>query len=302
MLPDRIDPRLLPTFLTVLETGRVSAAARALHLSQPAVTAQIRRLEDELGVALFVRSASGVTPTAAGEKLAGYARRVRALLAEAAGAVTTAEEPGGELSLAASTTIAAYVLPRVLARFRQAYPATTVRLRVGNTEEVLGWVKREEVPLGLVEGHARASGVHLEAFADDEIVAAACAGSTCARVRRAGELAKVPILWREPGSGTRAVVERALRRAAIRRGPLPIDAEIGGTEAILGAASAGLGVAFVSRWALQSHVAAGRLVVLPGLDLVIRRTFRWATGAGALGGTARRFRDFARSHPPALGG
>ena len=302
MLPERIDPRLLPTFLAVHESGRVSAAARGLHLSQPAVTAQIRRLEDEIGVALFVRSAAGVTPTAAGDRLAGYARRVQALLAEAATSVAGAKEPTGELALAASTTIAAYVLPPVLARFGAAHPGVRLRLDVGNTEEVLALVKAGRVPIGLVEGHARASGVHLEPYADDEIVAVAAATGATPRVRRASDLARVPILWREPGSGTRAVVERALRRAGIRRGPLPIDLEIGGTEPILGAAAAGLGVAFASRWAIQSHVAAGRLAPIPALDLVIRRTFRWATAAGALSGAARAFQDFARRHPPLLTG
>jgi DNA-binding transcriptional LysR family regulator len=297
-----LDPRLLPTFLTVLDHGRVSAAAKALHLSQPAVTAQIRKLEEALGAALFVRSAAGVTPTAAGSRLAGYARALQRLLAEAALAVAGAEEPTGELGLAASTTIAAHLLPSVLTRFHALHPAIGLRVVVGNTEEVIAQVKRGDVALGLVEGHARASGIHLEPYVDDEIVAVAGPkdGGGALRVRRPSDLARMPILWREPGSGTRAVVERALRRAGIRRGPLPIDLEIGGTEAILGAAAAGLGVAFASRWAIQPHLAAGRLTLIPGLDLVIRRTFRWATATGALGGAARAFHDFAQRHPPVL--
>jgi DNA-binding transcriptional LysR family regulator len=300
----RLDPRLLPTFLAVLEHGRVSAAAKALHLSQPAVTAQLRKLEDELGAPLFVRSATGVTPTAAGTTLAGYARTMQRLLGEAALAVSKAEEPSGELALAASTTIAAYVLPPVLARFRATHPAIGLRVVVGNTEEVIADVKRGGVAVGLVEGHARASGIHLEPYVDDEIVAVTglVAGGAAFRVRKVGDLARVPILWREPGSGTRAVVERALRRAGIRRGPLPVDLEIGGTEAILGGASAGLGVAFASRWAIQAHLAAGKLTRIPGLDLVIRRTFRWATATGALTGAARAFHDFAQRNPPVLAG
>jgi DNA-binding transcriptional LysR family regulator len=193
----RLDPRLLPTFLAVLEHGRVSAAAKALHLSQPAVTAQIRKLEDELGAPLFLRSAAGVSPTAAGTTLAGYARTMQRLLGEAALAVVGAEEPTGELALAASTTIAAYVLPSVLARFRASHPAIGLRIVVGNTEEVIADVKRGGVAVGLVEGHARASGIHLEPYVDDEIVAVSglSAGGAAFRVRRAGDLARVPILW-----------------------------------------------------------------------------------------------------------
>ena len=292
-----LDPALLATFLAVLDAGRISAAARALHLSQPAVTAQIRKLEDALGAALFVRSVHGVAPTDAGLRLAGYARSIRRLLDEALAEVADTPEQSGPLVVAASTTIAAHVLPPLLAHFRAKHRDVPLHVHVGNTEQVVTEVREGRVPLGLVEGHARAAGVRLEPFLDDEIVAVVGRDSPF-KIRGARDLDTTPILWREAGSGTRAGVERALRKAGVhRRAARDRDVELGSTEAILGGAVAGLGVAFVSRWSARAHLAAGLVRIVPGLDLVVRRTFYWALPAGALTGAAARFHAFAQRTP-----
>ena len=293
-----LDSVLLTTFLAVLDAGRISAAAKALHLSQPAVTAQVRKLEDVLGAPLFVRSVQGVTPTDAGLRLAGYARSVRQLLDQALAEVAGVDEQVGPLVIAASTTIAAHLLPPLLAQFRAAHRGVPLRIQVGNSEGVVNEVRAGRIPLGLVEGHARASGVRLEPFVDDEIVPIVGRNSGF-RVRETRDLEGVPLLWREAGSGTRAVVERALRGAGVRRpGSRDLDVELGSTEAILGGVVAGLGIAFVSRWSIRAHVAAGLVRVIPALDLVVRRTFHWALPAGALTGTAARFHAFAQRAPP----
>jgi DNA-binding transcriptional LysR family regulator len=289
-----IESPLLVTFLAVLDAGRISAAAKALHLSQPAVTAQIRKLEDAIGAALFVRSVRGVTPTEAGVRLAGYARTIRRTLDEAIAEVAGVEERSGPLVVAASTTIAAHVLPSLLAEFRSVHRAAPLRIHVGNTEEVIAEVREGRIPLGLVEGHARAAGVRLEPFIDDELVAIVGI-HTSYQVRRAKDLDHTPLLWREPGSGTRAIVERALRRAGLgRRAARALDLELRSTEAIIGGAAAGLGVAFVSRSSVRAHLAAGWVRIIPALDLALRRTFHWALPAGPLSGTAARFYELAR--------
>jgi DNA-binding transcriptional LysR family regulator len=169
---------------------------------------------------------------------------------------------------------------------------------VGNSEQVVDEVREGRIPLGLVEGHARASGVRLEPFVDDEIVPIVGRDAPF-RVRRASDLDAVPLLWREAGSGTRAVVERALRNAGLRRrSARALDVELGSTEAIIGGAAAGLGVAFVSRWSVRAHLAAGLVRVVPGAALVVRRTFHWALPAGALTGTSARFFALAMRSPP----
>jgi DNA-binding transcriptional LysR family regulator len=132
---------------------------------------------------------------------------------------------------------------------------------------------------------------------EDELVPVAAPGGPFA-ASSAADLTRAPILWREPGSNSRHVLERALREAGIRDAALPIDAELGSTEALLSAAAAGLGVAFVSRWVLGAHLASGRLAVLEGTGFVARRTFRWAVPTGGPTGAAARFYAMARGAPP----
>lgn len=290
-----MDPQLLATFLAVLDAGRISAAAKIVHLSQPAVTAQIRKLEDLLGAPLFLRSVHGVAPTLAARRLATFARDSQHLLDDLLRDVRGTAEPTGPLAIAASTTIAAHILPALLARFRAEYGSDTpLQISIGNTEEVVTQVRTGRVPLGLVEGHARAAGIRLEPFVDDEIVP--IVGRTAGFVvRRARDFAAVPILWREAGSGTRAVVERALAAAGVRRREAAHhDLVLASTEAILGCAVAGLGVAFVSRSSARAHLEADLVKPIAGTGLVIRRTFRWALPAGALTGVAARFHAFAQ--------
>ncbi len=290
-----IDLTLLSTFLAVVEAGRISGAAKVLHLSQPAVTAQVRRLEDGLGTALFLRSARGVTPTLAGERLAEHARAVRRQLERAVADVTSEQTATGPLVVGASTTVAAHVLPTLLAAFRAKHPQVPVRVRVGNSEQVIEDVRADRVPLGLVEGLSRASGLRLEPLVDDEIVPV-IGGDARFVVRSLRDLDAVPLLWREAGSGTRAVVERALAKAGLRRrSSRALDLELGSTEAILGGVAAGLGVGFVSRWSARAHLAAGLLRIVPGVDMVLRRTFRWALPAGAPSGQAAVFLAVART-------
>lgn len=293
-----LDPSLFDTFLAVAEAGRISAAARTVHRSQPAVTAQIRKLEEAFGTPLFLRSVHGVTLTSAGARLLPYARSVRSLLDEALSNVAAADEALGPLRIVVSTTAAAHLLPSLLARFRSAHPNTALRVRIANTHECIEAVRTNAAPLGLVEGTARAAGVRLEPYVDDEIVPVV--GPTASfRVRGIRDLEHAPILWRERGSGTRAVVERGLRSAGARSRELAaLDLVLASTEAILGAVTAGLGVGFVSRRSMRAQLSAGTVRLVPGLAIVIRRTFHWALPAGGLSGTASRFHAMARRTPP----
>ena len=289
-----LESTLLTTFLAVFDAGRISSAAQPLHLSQPAVTAQVRRLESVLGQALFVRSVRGVTPTEAGLRLATHARAMRKLLDVAVLDVAQVSTASQVLRIASSTTIAAHVLPSLLAQFRARSGNVAFHLDIRNTEEVVSEVREGRAPLGLVEGPARALGVRLEPFVDDELVPVVARDSALT-VRQVKDLERVPILWRETGAGTRVVVERALRKAGVRRRAVrSLDVVLGSTEAIVSGAAAGLGVAFVSRMSIRTAVTAGAVSVVAGLALDLRRTFRWVLPAGALTGTAAQFYAFAR--------
>lgn len=287
----RIDPRRLETFRAVALAGRISAAARNLHLSQPAVSGQIRELERECGRPLLVRSASGVRLTADGERLLEHAQRVDEILRAAAEPMQDEPGEGGELVMGASQTTAACVVPHLVAELRRARPEVAVRVEVGNTAAVLQWLAAGTVPLGLVEGLPRAGRVRLEPYVEDVIlpVASAAAPAGFLRLRRVSELDRVPIVWREVGSGTRAVVERALRRAGYRRGRGRADLALGTNEAVKAAVLLGLGVGFLSRWSIRAELATGALRAIPLQDLRIARTFSWALPAGGVLGIAGRF-------------
>jgi DNA-binding transcriptional LysR family regulator len=291
-----MDSTLLHAFRVVCESGRISLAARTLHLSQPAVSQQMHRLEDACAQPLLTRSARGVRPTPAGEALLGYARRVDELLEEAGTAMQRDAPVGGELRLAASTTLASYVVPRLFARFRAREPGASLRLIVANTEGVIERLRSGDVPLGLIEGVERVAHVHTEPFFDDAILP--CVTASAERLSFAvpaglGELATVPLVMRERGSGTREVVERALKRAGVRRHKNAPELELGSTEACKAAVEAGLAVGFLARVAIDKELALGTIRPIELRRLHIARTFRWALSSKAPPpGIAGRFYRF----------
>ena len=296
----RLDPRKLETFRVVAQTRKISSAAKLLHLSQPAVTAQIRALEEECGRPLLVRSSKGVAPTDWGLRLLEAARQVHALLGAVETAFQDEPEQDEEVVLGASMTTAAYVVPPLVAGYRALHAKVPFRLQVSNTARVLEWVAEGRVPLAIVEGRLRSPRVHLERYLDDELVAVVASGvRELSGISRAADLGRVPLLLREPGSNTRAVVEEALAPVLGSRQVRRSELLFGSNQSIKMAAVAGLGVAFVSRWSVQLEVGAGTLRILPLRDLRIVRAFSWATGAPQLHGAAGRFHAWARRHPPA---
>ena len=295
----RIDPRKLETFRVVAETKKISTAAKLLHLSQPAVTAQVRGLEEECGRALLVRSSKGVAPNAWGLRLLDAAKQVHGVLGEVETAFDEEPATDEEVVVGASMTTAAYVVPPLVAGYRALHPRVPFRIQVANTPGVLEWVAEGRVPLGIVEGRLRSPRVRLEKWLDDELVLVAATSAPALRsVTRAADLAGVPLLMREPGSNTRAVVEEALSKALGARKVPRSELLFGSNQSIKMAAVAGLGVAFVSRWSVQLEVAAGTLRILPLRDLRIVRAFSLATQARETHGGAGRFLAWARRHPP----
>jgi DNA-binding transcriptional LysR family regulator len=299
---NRLGPGLLHAFLVVAEAGKISEAARRLHLSQPAVTAQIRRLEADLDMALFIRSVRGVTLTSRGAHLRDRLQRVFADLEEVLSEIDQPGELTGILKFAASTTSAAHFVPDLFARFRRNHPAVGLQLIVGNAEDVLEQVREQHVELGLLGGHERSPGVRLEEFMPDEIVAVCAPRIRDPKFRRAIESLKsirdlehLPLIWRERGAGTRAVVEQTLKELGLNVRKLDQRLEIGSTEAIKSLVSAEIGVAFFSCWEIQNELAAGtvREINVPGLH--IHRVFSWALPSGGLTGLPGEFYRFANS-------
>jgi len=272
----------LRTFLAVLEHGGFSAAAGALGVGQSTVSFHIAALETAVGAPVLDRRGGGVRATAAGRVLRRYALRMTSLHDEAL-ARLRAEERGeaGRLTIAASTIPAEYLLPPVLARFRAAHPRVMVSVDVSDSRAALAALLAEECDLALVG--ARPSDKRLTAtpFAQDEIVLVGPSPNPFApRLRLAvAELARVPLIVREEGSGTRSAIAAALTRGG-DGGPAIV--QVGSSEAAKNCARHGVGLAFVSSLAVAEDLAAGRLtrVAAPGLPL--KRRFyavRWKRSA-----------------------
>ena len=287
----------LVVFRAVADLLSFRKAAEELYLTQPAVSLQIKALEEDLGVQLFDRTGSHIALTPAGKTLLHYAEQVSVLLTRAEQEVSTLSgEHAGHLALGASTTIAQYVLPRLLSEFRREYPRVQPTLISGNTERIVSAVVQQQIALGFIEGPAHSRDVKTEPFLVDElvlIVPAAHEWAERASVACA-EITGTPLLMRERGSGTRRVIEIALERQHVKRAALQIVMELDSVEAIKSAVEAGLGAGFVSRWAIAKDLRLGnsfKIVEIEGLR--IRRDFLIAYAAGpGPQGLAQEFRRF----------
>ncbi|KVL10219.1 LysR family transcriptional regulator [Burkholderia ubonensis] len=253
-------PDQLITFAAVAEHLNISRAALALHLSQPAVSGQLRLLQDEFGEPLYQRDGRGIRLTPAGEQLAQYANALRDTFAQARAfrdAVRGLD--AGTLRIGASTTPASYLLPYLIAAFQQTAPRVAIRTMSGNTSEVVAALP--SLDIALIEGppgEALPPGTAVHAWHEDEIVAIVPAGHPLAEPAHAGgvsldALAAHPLVLREAGSGVRQLVERAFAHTGA---PLRVALEIAGVEAVKEAVRAGMGVGFVSAMSLRHDDAA----------------------------------------------
>ena len=291
----------LRTFVSVVEQGSLSAAARIRRISQPAVTKQLQRMEADLGLALLIRGPRRqVELTPAGERVLAFARRIlgeyEALERDLA---TLKAVRRGTLSLAASTIPGEYLLPQLLAAFRREYPDVVVETTISDTTTVVERLLANEADIGVVGSDLRRPGLRLERLMDDEIVLAIppdhpFAGRKEVEVK---ELWDQPLVLREEGSGTRRSVEAAMAGAGQ---PLSLRNRaliLGSTQAVLQAVVAGLGVGFVSAWAAAQAVQDGRLasLALRGVDL--RRSLYLAYLPQRAGDPlVAHFLAFARAH------
>ena len=265
--------RQLRTFEMVAEYGSFTLVARELRISQPAVSAQIQALENELGVRLLERLPRQALLTPAGEVLHDYARRLLNLEFEAQRALSELRgSQDSSLRLGASPTIGAYVLPQMLADFKRQYPALRLIAEIRATYYVAEALQAPAIDVGLVEAAVDSDALVVETFLDDELVLTVPAGHPWAgRTSVApAELQGQPLVAREPGSGSRMLVEESLRALGVEIVPF---LELGGVEAIKNAVLAGLGISFISRHAIEAEVRLGTLVAVAVEGLDLRRPF-----------------------------
>jgi molybdate transport repressor ModE-like protein len=267
--------------LVAIDThGSITAAARALDVAQPSVSAGLRRLERRTGLSLVARSTGGTVLTDLGRRVVVRARDVLAASDAFEGEVAAlSAEQGGRLTVAASMTIAEYLVPRWLAD--RPVGAAVVDLTVANSRDVMEAVLHGRADLGFIEGPDLADGLRARSVGHDELLVVAAPGHPWADLDHAvgaAELATAPLVLRETGSGTRATLERALEAAGHPLATAP--AQLGSTAAVKSVTQGGRAVAVVSALAVQGELALGTLrrVRIEGIDL--RRDLRmvWAIG------------------------
>lgn len=262
---------LVRIFAAVAEEQSFTRAALRLMISQPAVSKAVQELERQIGSALLERETGGVRLTEAGATLYRHARTIFAT--ERVAEEELAALQGlrrGTLHIGASTTIAIYLLPRLLGAFQRRYPGIEIHLTSANTHEIARLLLDYRLDLALVEGPVEDRQIDVVPWRDDELVVIAAPDHPLAQQASIDlqALAAAPFITREPGSGTGAVAAQALQAHGLEP---RIVLELGSTEAIKQAVAAGLGIAIVSRATLDDQLALGRVRILTIPRLVIRR-------------------------------
>ncbi len=261
----------LDTFAEAAERASFTAAARALGITQAAISQRVQALERELGVPLFRRAGGKVELTDAGRRLHDYARRILELHREARQAVTGQEIPvAGELALAASSIPGEHLLPALLAAFGAKYPRVKVRAAVSDSAAVISQVEVGQVSVGLVGQKTDTANLEFRHLASDRMVVVAPPGHALGKAERVtlAQLAAHPLVLRETGSGSRHSFEVALTRAGWSLADLRVALELGSNEAIKEAVLRGAGVAVLSTLAVRKDVATGGLLAreIEGLE------------------------------------
>ncbi|WP_456374308.1 selenium metabolism-associated LysR family transcriptional regulator [Thiolapillus sp.] len=267
--------RRLQVFFTVARLLSFTKAAETLHMTQPAVTFQVRQLEEYFNTRLFDRTHNRISLTEAGNLVYGYADKIFDLYNEMENMIKDMTgEISGSLTIGASTTIAEYMLPSLLGDFRKQYQDVVIHLKVSNTEGIVSMVENNVIDLGVVEAPVGNKNLVVEACRNDRLVAIVPNGHPLAghEVVHLDELLEYPFICREEGSGTREVIEEYICNAEGCKDGLNVAMELGSPEAVKGAVEAGMGISIVSEATIAKELKLGTLVSVE-LDPPMERPF-----------------------------
>lgn len=267
--------RRLQVFYTVAKLLSFTKAAETLHMTQPAVTFQVRQLEEHFNTRLFDRTHNRVTLTEAGRKSYEYAEEIFELYAEMENSIKELTgDVSGVLTLGASTTIAEYMLPNLLSGFTNEYPDIQLRLRVSNTEGIVSMVENSMIDLGIVEGPVTNKNLLVEQCRVDYLVVIVPTGHVLANKNSLSmeELMHYPFICREEGSGTREVIMDYVHSLGLDKNNLNISLELGSPESVKGAVEAGMGVSIVSNVTIEKELKLGSIAKVD-LDPPLERPF-----------------------------
>lgn len=298
--------RRLQVFHTVARLLSFTKAAEELHMTQPAVTFQIRQLEEHFNTRLFDRTHNRISLTEAGIKVYDYSDRIFALNAEMENAVREITgEISGVLILGASTTIAEYMLPSLLGDFKKKYPDVGIRLKVSNTDGIVSMVENNTIDLGVVEAPVSNKNLVVENCRMDQLVLVVPPDHELSKNKAfdVQQLQNYPYICREEGSGTREVLRDVLHHQGMEQSELNVVMELGSPEAIKGAVEAGMGISILSRSTVGKELRLGTLVAVT-LDPAIERPFSFVHQKQkfrlrAMEELLQFAREYCRDHPEA---
>lgn len=267
--------RRLQVFHTVARLLSFTKAADELHMTQPAVTFQVRQLEEQFNTRLFDRTHNRISLTDAGHRVFESAGKIFQLYAEMDNAVRELTgDISGVLILGASTTIAEYMLPVLLGDFKEKFPEVIIRLKVANTDGIVSQVENNMIDLGVVEAPVSNKNLVVEKCRVDEMVLIVPPNHELAKndTVSLSEITKYPFICREEGSGTREVMIESMHAAGLDNADLSVSMELGSLEAIKGAVEAGMGVSVLSSATIVKELKLGSLVAIK-LDPPLTRPF-----------------------------
>jgi DNA-binding transcriptional LysR family regulator len=268
--------RRLQVFYTVARLLSFTKAAESLHMTQPAVTFQVRQLEEHFNTRLFDRTHNRISLTEAGKRVYEYSDRIFELYTEMESAVREMTgDISGVLMIGASTTIAEYMLPALLGDFKKQYPDVNVQLKVSNSDGIVSMVENNIIDLGVVESPVLNKNLVVEVCRMDQLVAVVSPQHPLANSGDSvtiGGLLEYPYICREEGSGTREVISDYMTDQGINPGQVNLSMELGSPESIKGAVEAGMGVSILSFATVQKELKLGTLVSLT-LQPALERPF-----------------------------
>ena len=265
--------RRLQVFHAVAKQLSFTKAADVLFMTQPAVTFQIKQLEEHFNTRLFDRGHGRIALTPAGEVVLGYAEKILGLSSEMDVRLSELTgEIGGSLMVGASTTIAEFMLPGILGQFKSSYPNVRSRLMVGNSESIEQQVMEHTIDIGFIESLSHEPTLECEVCCDDELVVICHPRFPLARHKELTpqKLLEYPFVSREPGSGTREFTENYLRGAGVALDQMNVVMELGSPIALNGVVETGLGFAIASRASVTREQRLGDIVAIPLKPRLIR--------------------------------
>jgi len=266
--------RSLEVFLSVAKHLNFTRAGEEVNLSQPSVSVRIRQLETELGVKLFEQLGKRVGLTEAGSLLIPHARRVIAAIEDAKHTIDELQGlERGSLRIGASTTPGMYLIPKAIARFKARYPKIEIQLGIKDTRQVEEGVARNEFDFGFVGGHLAGDEVEAQSWLTDQLVLVVAPAHPLARKKsvKLEDLRKEKFILREPGSATRATITSHLLRSNLTVEPIM---EMENPESVKKAVQSGLGIAFISLFAVETELKAKTLVAVVVRSIDIRRELK----------------------------